>query len=93
MKLCRVKLFLVLVYHVLLPYKTVHWICSQAMAFDLLDIQNDVYKYEANEGQMKEVAEKLLIKDTHAEETLFSTNTHFHKHYIFFCLIRNICSR
>ena len=25
------------------------------MAFDLLDIQNDVYKYEANEGQMKEV--------------------------------------
>ena len=25
------------------------------MAFDLLDIQNDVYKYEANEGVMKEV--------------------------------------
>ena len=62
MKLCRVKLFLVLVYHVLLPYKTVHWICSQAMAFDLLDIQNDVYKYEANEGQMKEVAKNSLLK-------------------------------
>ena len=29
------------------------------MAFDLLDIQNDVYKYEANEGQMKEVAKNL----------------------------------
>ena len=29
------------------------------MAFDLLDIQNDVYKYEANEGQMKEVEKKI----------------------------------
>ena len=29
------------------------------MAFDLLDIQNDVYKYEANEGQMKEVGKRL----------------------------------
>ena len=57
------------------------------MAFDLLDIQNDVYKYEANEGQMKEVPEKLLIKDTQAEETLLSNNTYFHKHCIYFCLI------
>ena len=29
------------------------------MAFDLLDIQNDVYKYEANEGQMKEVEKNI----------------------------------
>ena len=32
------------------------------MAFDLLDIQNDVYKYEANEGQMKEVTKKLWFR-------------------------------
>ena len=46
------------------------------MAFDLLDIQNDVYKYEANEGQMKEVAKKLLIKDTHLNSCKKNTFPH-----------------
>ena len=38
-----------------IPLITSNALLYQAMAFDLLDIQNDVYKYEANEGQMKEV--------------------------------------
>ena len=43
------------------------------MAFDLLDIQNDVYKYEANEGQMKEVPKT----NTHPSKIFCATSNFF----------------